>query len=108
MSSRQDLSFCVCKTACLAPELLVFIGHSPHLWFLHAKQRILDKNYKYVWVPDLTCPFVHAKQRGLHQNDKSIWFPALISGFVNAKQRLLGQTYKSVWVPDLICGFEHT
>ena len=61
---------------------------SPHLWFLHAKPRILDQNFKSLWVPDLTYPFVHAKQRDLYQNDKFIWVPALISGFVHAKQRL--------------------
>ena len=26
------------------------------------KQRLLDQNYKSLWVPDLTCRFVHAKQ----------------------------------------------
>ena len=64
------------------------MGPSPHLWFLQAKQRLLDQNYKSLWVPDLTCRFVHAKQRDLHQNDKSVLVPALISGFVHAKQRL--------------------
>ena len=28
-----------------------------------AKQRLLEQNYKSLWVPDLTCRFVHAKQR---------------------------------------------
>ena len=51
------------ETATLAPELQVSMGPSPHLWFLHAKQRLLDKNYKSLWVPDLTCRFMHAKQR---------------------------------------------
>ena len=30
---------------------------SPHLWFLHAKQRILDQNFKSLWVPALICGF---------------------------------------------------
>ena len=51
------------KTAPLAPELQVSMGPSPHLYFLHAKQRLLDQNYKSLWVTDLTCRFVHAKQR---------------------------------------------
>ena len=51
------------KTAPLAPELQVSMGPSLHLYFLHAKQRILDQNYKSLWVPDLSCRFVHAKQR---------------------------------------------
>ena len=59
----HDLSFCACTSACLASELLVSIGPSPHLWFLHAKQRLLDQNYKFLWVPDLTGGFVHSNQR---------------------------------------------
>ena len=51
-----------CKTAALGPELQVSMGPSPHLWFLHSKQRLLDRIYKSLWVPDLTCRFVHAKQ----------------------------------------------
>ena len=50
------------KTATLAPELLVSMGPSPHLWFLLAKQRLLDQNYKSLWVPDHTSRFVLAKQ----------------------------------------------
>ena len=51
------------KTAPLAPELKVSMGPSPHLYFLHAQQRLLDQNYKSLWVTDLTCRFVHSKQR---------------------------------------------
>ena len=39
MGPRHDLSFCSCTTACLASEKLVSICPTPHLWFLHAKQR---------------------------------------------------------------------
>ena len=73
-----------CRTTCLTSEFLVSMGPSPYLWFLHAKQRLLDPNNKSLWVPDIACRFMHAKQRDLLQ------------------------TYKYVWVPDLICGFEHT
>ena len=59
---RPHLLFCVCKTAWLAPELLVSMGPSRHLWFLHAKQHLLDLNYKSLWVLDFSCSFVHAKQ----------------------------------------------
>ena len=51
------------KRAPLAPELQVSMGPSHHLWFLHAKERLLDQNYKPLRVPHLTCRFVHAKQR---------------------------------------------
>ena len=52
-----------CKTATLGPDLQVSIGPSPHLWFLHTKQRLLDPNSKSLWVPDITCRFVPAIQR---------------------------------------------
>ena len=57
MGPRYHLSFCTLKTAWLAQELLVSMGPSPHLWFLHAKQRLLDQNDKYLWVPGPTCGF---------------------------------------------------
>ena len=60
---RHDLSFCACKTTCLASELLVFMGPSPLVWFLDAKQPLLDRINKSLWVPGITCHFVHAKQR---------------------------------------------
>ena len=63
MGSILHLWFCACKTATSAPELQVSVGPRPHLWFLNAKQRLLDQNYKSLWDPDLTCRFVRAKQR---------------------------------------------
>ena len=59
MGPRHDLSFCACKTAWLASELLVSMSPSPHVWFLDAKQRLLDRNNKSLWVPDITCRCVH-------------------------------------------------
>ena len=43
----------------LAHELLVSMGSCPHLWFLDAKQRLLDWINKSLWVPDIACRFVH-------------------------------------------------
>ena len=37
------------------------MGRSPHLCFLHAKQRIYDQNYKSLWVADLTYFFFALK-----------------------------------------------
>ena len=51
------------KTGWLASELLVSIGPRTHDWFLDAKQRLLDRNNKSLWVPNITCRFVHSKQR---------------------------------------------
>ena len=44
-------------------QLLVSMGPSPHLWFLHANQRLLDQKCMSLWVPELTCDFLHAKYR---------------------------------------------
>ena len=63
------------------------MGPTPHLWFLHAKQRLYDQNYKSLWFPDLTYVFLHSKQRLLDLNYKSLWVPDLTYAFVNAKQR---------------------
>ena len=52
-----------CKTATFGSDLLASTGLSPHLWVLQAKQRLLDKNYKSLSVPDLTSGFLHSKQR---------------------------------------------
>ena len=55
MGPRPHLWFFAFKTATLAPELQVSTGPSPHLWFLHAKQRLLDQNYKSLMIPDFAC-----------------------------------------------------
>ena len=46
-----------CKTATFGAELKVSMCPSSHLWFLHTQQRILDQNFKSLWVPDLICGF---------------------------------------------------
>ena len=68
MGPRHHLSFCACNKVWLVPESLVSIGPSPHVWFSHAKQPLLDQNNKSLWAPDITCRFVHAIQRDQHQN----------------------------------------
>ena len=106
------------------------MGSSPHLWFLHAKQRHLDQTYKSLRIPDLTCRFVHAIQRNYHQNYciygshpfcaifafKTAPFGAELQvsmsprphlWFLHAKQRLLDANNKSLWAPDITCRFEH-
>ena len=57
MGPRHHLSFCACNTAWLASELLVSMGPNPYLWFLHAKQRLLEQNYEYLCVTALICGF---------------------------------------------------
>ena len=33
------------------------MGSSTNVWVLHAKEHILDQNFKSLWVPDLICGF---------------------------------------------------
>ena len=61
--SNTRPALCACRTVCLASKLLVSMGPSFHLWFLHTKQHDLHQIYKSLWVQNLTCHFVHAKQR---------------------------------------------
>ena len=41
----------------ISTRILVSMGPSPHLWLLLAKQRLLDQNYKSLWVQALICGF---------------------------------------------------
>ena len=59
MGPRLYLWFSACKTGWLVSESLVSMGPSPHVWFLDAKQRLMDRNNKSLWVPDITCRCVH-------------------------------------------------
>ena len=50
----------------LAPELLVYMGPSPHLWFLHAKQRLLDQHNKSLCIyRSQTSPVVLCMQNSV-------------------------------------------
>ena len=56
MGSSPHLCFCACKTTWLMTRIKSLYGSkTPHLWFLHVKQRLLDQNNKSLWVPDMTC-----------------------------------------------------
>ena len=63
MGSSHHLWFCAYKTAPFGQKLQVSVGLRPLLWFLHAKQRLLDQNHKSQWIPDMNCRFVHVQQR---------------------------------------------
>ena len=106
-SQTSAVSFVQAITAWLAPELIVSIGPSPYLWFLHAKQRLLEQNYKSLWVPDMTCCFVLAKQRNSASELLVSMGPSPHVCFLHAKQRLLDRNNKSLWFPDLTCRFMH-
>ena len=82
MVSSPHLWFCVCKTETLGPSLYwsqtspvalcmqnsvisnrntTLYGFPPSSVVFGCKKRLLDKNNKSQWVPDLACDFVHAK-----------------------------------------------
>ena len=63
MGSSPQLWFCACETATLGPDLQASVRPRPHLWFFQAKQRLLERNNKSLWVPDMTSRFVHVQQR---------------------------------------------
>ena len=87
LGPRPHPWFFAFKTATLAPELLVSMGLSPHLWFLHAKQRLLDQNYKSLLVPALICCFC-IQNRDFRTRFACLYeVPALICGFVYSQHR---------------------
>ena len=57
VSQLSSVGF-ACKTAHFGPELQVSMGPRPHLWFLHAKHRLLDQHtslYGYQTWPVVLC-----------------------------------------------------
>ena len=106
LGPRHNLSFCACKTAWIAPDLLISMGPSPHLWFLHAKQRLLDQ-----WTSLYGCqtsPVVLCMQNSAFWSRISVSMgPIPDLQFLHAKQRVFDQNYKSLCVPDLTCPFVH-
>ena len=128
MGPRLHLSFCAYKTAWLAPELLVSMGLSPHLWFLHAKNRDFWTRITSLYQ-SLTLLVVLCMQNSVIGTWKTSLYGSQPSSvvfscktatfgpelqvsmgqdltccFVHAKQRHLHQNDKSIWVPALICG----
>ena len=53
-SQTSPVVVCMQKKSRLASELLVSMGPSLHLWFLHPKLRLYDLKYKSLLVPHLT------------------------------------------------------
>ena len=63
MGPRYDLSFCACKTLRLAPEILVSKGPSPDLRFCAFKRATFGAELQYSMGPRLHLWFLQAKQR---------------------------------------------
>ena len=107
MGPRHPLSFCTCKTAWLAPEILGSIRSSPHRCFCAFKTATLG------WVLHVSmCPRPHlwfsAGKMAYLASDILVLMGSIpLLRFLDAKQRLLGQNNKSLWVPDISCRFVH-
>ena len=83
MGSSLHLWFCAFKTATLGEKLQVSMGPRPHMWFSACKTACLASELLVSMGPSPHVWFLDAKQRDLRQNDKSIWVPALICAFFN-------------------------
>ena len=77
------------------------MGPIPHLWFLHAKQRLLVQNYKSLRVPDLINVFFWMQNNVISIRISSLYWSQPSSLVFHAKQWYLVQNYKSLCVPDL-------
>ena len=130
MGPRPHLSFCACKTACSGPELQISMGPSPHLCFLHEKQRLLDQNYKFLLVPDVTYVFFCIQNgdfstiiTSLYGSQTSPVVLCMQNNVINIRITSLYGSHtspmvfriqksdfstKSLWVPALICDFVHS
>ena len=117
-----------CTTAWLASDLLVSMGRCPHLTFLHANLRLLDKHTslcgiqispvslcKQNSVPSIRITSLYGSQTSsavlcIQKSDFRTWIVCLYvsqqSSVVYAcKTATFGREYKSLWVPDLTCRF---
>ena len=85
-----------CKTANLASELLVSMGPRPHLWFFAFKTATLATELQVSMGPRPHLRFLHAKQRLLEQNFKSRRCPAIICGFMQKTATLSSELLVSM------------
>ena len=130
MGPRPHLRFSVCKTACLASELLVSMGPSPHLCFciqnsdfwtritnLYGSQTspvVLCRQYSVISTRN-TCLYGSQPLSVVFACITATFGPEykfsigtrLHLSFLHAKQRLLDQNNKSLWVPDMTYRFVH-
>ena len=82
------------------------MGLSHHVWFLDAKQRLLDRNNKSL-SPRHDLSFCACKTAWLAPESLVSMCPSPHLWFLHAKQRILDQNFKSLLIPDQICDFVH-
>ena len=104
-SQTSPVIFCM-QNSVPSIRITSLYGSSPHLWFSHPKQRLLDLNSKSLSVPDIICRFVPAMQRDSHQNYLSLWVPAHICNFCMQNSDFctrITTLYGSQTSPVLLC-----
>ena len=89
MCPRHHPSFCACNTAWIVPELLDSKGPSHYVWFLHAKQRLLGQNYKYLICPRPHLSFCANREISITITSLYGSQPSSVNSG-HAKQRLIG------------------
>ena len=105
MGPRPHLRFFTFKTATWATELQISMGAIPHLWFCVFKQRLLDQNYKSLWVPDLNYGFFAFKTATLSPELQVSMGAIPHLWFRECKTTWLASEILDSMVPALICGF---
>ena len=78
---------------------------SPHLWFLHAKQRILDQNFKSLWVPSLSCGFCMPNSEFWHRITSFYWSQTSPLDLWMQKQRSSTRMTTLYGFQPFTCGF---
>ena len=82
------------------------MGPSPHLWFLHAKQHLLDEHTSLYMFQ--TSHVVLCMQTACLVSELLVSMgPRLYLCFCACKTASFGPAYKSLLVPDLTCRFVH-
>ena len=104
---RHDLSFCSCTTTCLASELIVSTGPSPHLWLMLCKTATFGSNLQVSKGTRPHLSFCAGNTACLASEILVSMSPRPHVQFLDAKQRLLDPNNKSLWVPDITCRFVH-
>ena len=130
MGPRHDPSFCACKTAWLASELLFSMSPSPHLCFCIQISDFWTRITNLYWSqtsPVVLCmqySVISTRNTCLYGSQPlSVVFACITAtfgpeykfsmgtrphlSFLHAKQRLLDQNNKSLWVPDMTYRFVH-
>ena len=129
-SQTKSVVLCMQNSVICSRKTSLYGFQPSSMFFFHAKQRVYDQTYKFVWGPDLICgfcmqPATFGPKLHVSMGPRThLWFsacktPCLASEllvsmgpsphlwFLHSKQRLLEQNSKALCVPDMTCRFVH-